>query len=629
MDEKVRAMLLGELSGQAHSYPTDRSIIQLFEESANQSPESPAIIFDDTTLSYRELDQRANGLAEMLYRRGVTKGDFVPLILGNGLELPVSVVALLKLGAPFVPIDELWPAHKLAEMIETIRPKVVLHGTEVVAAEALPTGLGLPIEAGGIPERKHGEFGPGAQMDDLIYGFYTSGSTGSPKCALNVHRGLLNRFLYMTRRFGGSTDQVVMQNSRHVFDSSMWQLLWPLTNGARVVVPNRGGVLDLPATIDTIHRHGVTMTDFVPSIFNTLVDLMAANPELIRRLASLRTILVGGEEINVNAVKLFRAMVPNVQIVNTYGPTECSIGSVFHTVTDADQGSIPVGRPIDNTYVVILDEQGELVPPGTVGEICIGGDCVGPGYLNEPGRTAKAFIGNPFSEIPGDTLYRTGDYGRWRDDGMLVFEGRSDQQIKIGGVRVELSEIELAMQIHPDVHEAKVIASGELDARILITFVTSPSESAEAVTEAALREHARSALPPYLVPTRFIVLDRMPLTPNGKTDRLALARMAGTAHQAAAALHGLEREVQKVWHQILPNVQVGASDRFFDVGGNSLMAQRLALALNARFGTEFTVRDVVQCPSIKSQVALIRGDHSNTPAFAELRRDAVLDADIR
>jgi len=619
----ARARLLTEFSGRAHPYSTDRNILQLFEDWAVRSPDSPAIVFDDTTLSYRSLDRRANGLAADLRSRGVGRGDLTPLVVRDGLDLPVSVIAMMKLGAPFVPIDDLWPASRLVEMIESVRPAVVLHGTGVPAG-SLPEDVRLAVDARTLPERDREDFGPPAGMSDLIYGFCTSGSTGAPKCTLNVHRGLLNRFLYMTRQFGDSTDEVALQNSRHVFDSSLWQLLWPLTKGARVVVPRRGGVLDLSSTIDTIDRHGVTTTDFVPSIFNTLVDLVTDEPGLVRRLDSLRTVLIGGEEINSRAVQRFRAMLPGVQIVNTYGPTECSIGSVFHTVTDSDRESIPIGRPIDNTYVLVLDEDGELVTPGTVGEIHIGGDCLGLGYLDDPERTAAVFRANPFPEIPGDRLYRTGDHGRWRDDGILVFEGRSDQQIKIGGVRVELSEIELALQAHPDVREAKTIARGELDARVLIAFVTCGND----VSDAALREHARGALPPYLVPKRFVILDRMPLTPNGKTDRKALAAMADTPDDVVADLEGTEREVQEIWYRLLPGVRAGSSDGFFEVGGDSLIAQRLALAVNAHFGTAFTVRDVVRRPTIASQAAAIRGVHDTTVASDEMAHDAMLPADI-
>lgn len=620
---EARAQLLRQLSGRTYPYSTDRTIVQLFEQAAARTPDSPAITFGDTTLSYRALDRRANALAELAQSRGVGLGDFVPLLTGNGLELPVSLVALMKLGAPFVPIDNLWPDDRLIEMIKTVDPKVVLHSVGA-PVEALPAGLGLAVDVAVLPEREPIGSGPTAGMNDLIYGFYTSGSTGTPKCTLNMHRGLLNRFLYMTRTFGGAADEVVMQNSRHVFDSCLWQLLWPLTNGARVVVPNRGSVLDLSATVETIHRHGVTMTDFVPSIFNTLVEMVTADPALVDRLTSLRTILIGGEEINSRAVQRFRSMLPGVRVVNTYGPTECSIGSVFHTVTDADHESIPIGRPIDNTYIVVLDEEGRLVEPGEVGEIHIGGDCVGAGYLDDPERTAKAFVKNPFPEIPGALLYRTGDRGRWREDGNLAFEGRSDQQIKIGGVRVELSEIELAMQTHPGVREAKVTLEGDLDTRVLIAFLT----CRDGVTEAMLREHAGTALPPYLVPQRFVVLDRMPLTPNGKTDRLALSRLVGNRHAVVSDLQGLEREVQEIWHRLVPNSRIGRSDNFFAVGGHSLIAQRLALALNTRFGTTFTVRDVVEYPTIAGQAALVRGDRRGNPVFEEMRRDALLDANI-
>ncbi|MDQ3402550.1 MAG: amino acid adenylation domain-containing protein, partial [Actinomycetota bacterium] len=553
---ELRARLLGEFSGRAYPYPTDRTILRLYEDWVVRTPDSPALTFGETTLSYRDLDRRANALAEILRGRGVGLGDFVPLVMRNGLDLPVSIIALMKLGAPFVPIDDLWPAERLAAMIESVRPVAVLHDGAVDAA-ALPESLRLKVDIDTLGERESADFGVPAGMTDLIYGFYTSGSTGLPKCTLNIHRGLLNRFLYMTRRFGDRSDQVVLQNSRHVFDSSIWQLLWPLTNGAQVVVPHRGGVLDLSVTIDTIHRHGVTMTDFVPSIFNTLVDLLAAEPALVERLASMRTILIGGEEINTGAVQRFRAMLPRVGIINTYGPTEASIGSVFHTVTDADHESIPIGKPIDNTYVVVLDERHDLVAPGTVGEIYIGGDCLGLGYLNDPEKTASVFIDNPFPEIPGDRLYRTGDLGTWRPDAHLVFLGRQDQQIKIGGVRVELSEIELAMQTHPLVREAKVIVRGKADTadtKILIAFLTGDS----ALTQADARAHARATLPPYLVPKQFVVLDHMPLTPNGKADRKALTAMtmAGPT-ETFDDLDGVDSAVQEIWHQVLPAGPIG------------------------------------------------------------------------
>jgi amino acid adenylation domain-containing protein/thioester reductase-like protein len=587
-------------------------------------PDAPAIIFDETVVSYRSLDRRANALASDLRSLGVGRGDLTPVVVHDGFDLVVSIVALMKLGAPFVPIDDLWPASKLVAMVEALRPRAVLHGTDVLA-ESLPDDVRIAVDARTLPESGRGDFGRPAGMDDLVYGFYTSGSTGEPKCTLNVHRGLLNRFLYMTRQFGGSTDEVALQNSRHVFDSSLWQLLWPLTNGGRVVLPRRDGVLDLSATIATIDRHGVTTTDFVPSIFNTMVEMMLDEPGLADRLDSLRTVLIGGEEINTRAVWRFREMLPDVRIVNTYGPTECSIGSVFHTVGDADREGIPIGRPIDNTYVVVLGEDDEPVAPGTVGEIHIGGDCLGLGYLNDPGRTATAFRVNPFPEIPGDRLYRTGDHGRWSDDGTLLFEGRSDQQVKIGGVRVELSEIELALQTHPRVHEAKVVSRGELDARVLIAFVTCGGP----VSEGDLRRHLRRILPPYLVPNRFEVLDRMPLTPNGKTDRKALAAVAESRENAVVVdLQGTERELQEIWHRVMPGIQAGPSDKLFETGGDSLIAQRLALAINAHFGTDFTVRDMVRRPTIASQAAAIRSVPDTAVDTGQMTLDAVLPEDI-
>jgi amino acid adenylation domain-containing protein/thioester reductase-like protein len=614
VSQETRVQLLSEFAGNAYRYPADRTILALFEDRAAAAPDAPALTFGERTLTYRELDRRAGALATRLREHGVGRGDLVPLLLRNGLELPVSMLAAMKIAAPFVPVDDLWPAERVTTMLTSLHPKVVLH--DEASAARLAGVVGLPVDVAELAGVRSAELGPGPDVDDLIYGFYTSGSTGLPKCALNGHRGLLNRFLHMTRRFGASTGDVVLQNSRHVFDSSLWQLLWPLTKGARVVIPERGDVLDLSVTIETIHRHGVTMTDFVPSIFNTLVDLIAAEPAQAARLATMRHILIGGEEINARAVRRFRELLPDTVITNTFGPTECSIGSVFHTVTDADAEAIPLGRPIDNTYVVILGENGDLVAPGVVGDILLGGDCVGHGYLDDPEKTAAAFVPNPFPEI----------LGSWRADGCLVFAGRRDHQVKIGGVRVELSEVELALQVHPGVREAKVLAHGDGEAKMLVAFLTGE------ITPEAARVHARAELPPYLIPRRFLVLDRMPLTPNGKADRKALAARITEADcepRHATELTGLEAAIAGIWQTVLPIAGLRVTDSFFERGGDSLLLHRLALALSDRFGTRVGVRDVLGHQTVAAQAALLRGVRRTAQDVATvLAEDSVLPADI-
>ena len=628
MVKYVRTRQLAEFHGRAVPYSQDHTILQLFENRAAAAGDAPAVTFGTRTLSYRQLDERANALVAQLRQRGVGRGDLVPLLMRNGLELPVAILALMKVAAPFVPLDDLWPADRLNAVMSSIEPKAVL----IPADAALPDGTPvLAVDVDHLADADSGDVGTPAGMDDVIYGFYTSGSTGVPKCTLNIHRGLLNRFLYMSRRFGARTDDVVLQNSRHVFDSSLWQLLWPLTNGSQVVVPERHGLLDLAATVDTIRRYGVTMTDFVPSIFNALVELLAAQPALADHLASMRHILIGGEEINTAAVQKFRSLVPHAVITNTYGPTEASIGSVFYEVTNDDVESIPIGRPIDNTWAAVLDEQCRPLPPGEIGEIYIGGDCLGLGYLHDPEKTRTAFVDNPFAEIPGSLLYRTGDLGYHRPDGLLHFAGRRDQQVKIGGVRVELSEIEVALLAHPDVREAKALVY-ELDGtKRLVAFVT--VRGTPIVDD--LRGHAQVALPPYLVPTQFVVLDRMPLTPNGKVDRkhlVAIVSRQPPSLDDEELLDGAEGVVQDIWLKLLPLDAVGLDDNFFDCGGDSLSAHRLSLALADRFGVGVSIHDVVRAPTVREQATLVTGDgstdHPSAPVLPLVLADAALSADV-
>lgn len=628
----MRKRLLVEANGRRVDYAADETILSRFEARSAESPDLPAITFAETTLTYGMLDRKANALARRLEERGVTKGVLVPVLAGNGIELPLAMVALMKLGAPFVPMDEGWPRERIARLVENLAPPLVVRAGD---GDALPPGTPvLAIDHAEVPEAASLHDGVAASGQDLIYGFFTSGSTGLPKCALNRHRGLLNRFLVMTRHFAADGSRpVVLQNSRHVFDSSIWQLLWPLTAGGRVVIPETRGLLDLTRTIATIERHGITMTDFVPSIFNALVELLHADPSQAARLASLRRLLIGGEEIDPRAVRRFRRLLPHVGITNTYGPTEASIGCIFHDVGDGDDETIPIGRPIDNTFAVIRAETGGPVPPGVVGEILIGGDCLGAGYLNEPEKTAAAFIDNPFPEIPGDRIYRTGDLGYYRRDGLLQFLGRIDNQVKIGGIRIELAEIETALAEHPAVRSARVVVVGTGEHRRLAACIL----SASAPGEAALRRHAEEKLPKYAVPARFLVLDKFPLNQNGKVDRKELAKIATAAMAPPQAgplrlSGGIEETVVAVWREVGSLPAAAGTDNFFDLGGTSLLALTVTLALAERLGTRVTVQDLFSNQTVGALAALLdrrRNDPAPTAPIPAPIPAPVLAEDVR
>ncbi|WP_051872263.1 non-ribosomal peptide synthetase [Streptomyces sclerotialus] len=614
----VQALHVCELQrfrGRAVPYPADRSVAGLVEAAAIRHPEAPAVEYGNQVLTYRRLMTGVVSLAGRLAASGVRRGALVPLVMRNGPELPLAMLAVVKAGAAFVPLAEQWPEPRLRTMVSACAPEVVLlspGGPEGVC-DGVPSLTVDVLRPGAGPE---GPAHPPVGPEDLAYGFYTSGSTGTPKCALNLHRGLVNRLHHMSRRFLDPHERpIVLQNSRHTFDSSLWQLLWPLSCGGRVVIPERQGLLDLPATVAAVERHQVTMTDFVPTILNSLVELLRSRPDLVPRLASLRTLLVGGEEINHGSVRALQEMLPGLRITNTYGPTEAAIGMVFHDVARDDSAPLPIGRPIDNTWAAVLD--GELRPaaPGTVGEIWIGGDCLGAGYLGDPERTARAFVPNPFPQLPGPLMYRTGDRGHYGADDLLYFDGRADQQVKIGGVRVELSEVEQALAAHPQVREAKVVVHEHGGRSHLAAFVTAHSgpsangfPAAGALTAAELKRHVRTLLPGELTPRRFTVLESMPVNGNGKADRRALADLLdatarATAPAAVPARNATERTLLELWATVLPAPVSSPQDDFFESGGDSLCALQLALAITERFGTAFSVGDVVAMSTVDAQAA--------------------------
>ncbi|GAA1394595.1 hypothetical protein GCM10009639_28870 [Kitasatospora putterlickiae] len=640
---------LGQYCGDTVPHHPDVTAWSLIEAAAARTPDAVAVEHPGGTLTYRALLARVDALAARLVRAGVGRGDLVPLVMAGGPELLVAMLAVMRSAAVFVPLDEQWPGPRLGPMVDACRPAAVLlspgAGTDGWSAPALavepvsrPPADPLaepaaepaagPVQA---PPERPAPAPP--RPDELAYGFYTSGSTGTPKCALNLHGGLANRLLAMGRRFGTSPDNVVLQNSRHTFDSSLWQLLWPLSCGSRVVIPRPHDVLDLTATVEVIGRHRVTMTDFVPTILTALVELLDSQPELVPDLASLRMLLVGGEEIAPDSVRALRKLLPRLRVTNTFGPTEASIGSVFHEVTPQDPVPVPIGRPIDNTWAVVLDEHGNPAPDREVGEICIGGACLGAGYLGDPERTSLAFVTNPFPGLPGERMYRTGDLGHYGADGLLYFDGRRDQQVKIGGVRVELSEIEYAITSHPLVREAKVLVSDQGGGQHLAAFVTLRGE----LTKGRLRSHLRALLPAELIPKRFVRLDAVPVNGNGKTDRKALAELLKSRAPLdpngwTAAGGSTERTLAELWNALLPEPVTSPDADFFDSGGDSLRAQRLALAVSARFDTPLSLRDIVHAPTIALQAAALDGGRTlppAPPATAASATDLTLPADIR
>ncbi|GAA1607448.1 non-ribosomal peptide synthetase [Catellatospora bangladeshensis] len=600
MDAVTRELVLGAYAGSAYDDGPFQAIPSMIEEQAGRRPDRPALTYQRRTLSYRDVDELANGLGGQLRDLGVTRGDVVPVLLANGLEMPIAYLALMKLAAAFVPLDPAWPADRLRATIGALRPRLVLCADPAAVPEEL-RGLALPLDVDQISRAPEG-LGTPATADDLCYGIFTSGTTGEPKCALNLHAGLTNRFRFMTRYFAATGDEVVLQNSKHTFDSSVWQLFWPLTTGARCVIPAQGEFLDLEHTIATIAEHRITMTDFVPSIFNLLVTIVDRDRRSLAKISTLRQLIVGGEEISPRMAHRLGALLPDLRITNGYGPTEASIGMIFHPVSADDGDVIPLGRPIDNCYAVIVDDELRPLPPGTPGEIVIGGVCLGRGYLDDPVRTAEVFVRNPFPELPGPLLYRTGDLGHVDDRGRFFFHGRKDSQVKIAGVRIELGEIEAAAASCPELRECRVLVHTADGGRSLAIFAAGD----ERLTEASLRAHLREVLPRTMLPRHYVVLPELPLTGNGKVDRRALSGML--ARRLARELPEPATLADRVLHVLriaLGQPGLGGEDDFFRSGGDSLQALAAVTELARETGTDIGVQDLIDAPTAAALTDLV------------------------
>jgi amino acid adenylation domain-containing protein/thioester reductase-like protein len=621
--------------GAAHLIDESTTIVSLVQRSVYSRPQAIAIVHGHRRWTYRQLDELANALAWELTRCGGASASLIPLVAGEGIELPLAVIATLKLGVPWVPIDMAWPPALIARCLSEIDPAVTVctaAGANVVTGDEVLIDLETLAPRADAPEPRRRP-----RADDIVYGFYTSGSSGAPKCALNLHGGVLNRLLAMTRCFADE-GAVVLQNSRSAFDSSIWQLLWPLTRGSTVIIPSRDGILDLEATIGEIARHGVTMTDFVPSVLNVLIKLIEARPDLRRQMTSLRRILVGGEALSPHTVTAVQALLPDTELTNTYGATECSIGSIWYPIDRETHARaarpIPIGRAIDNTAAIILDDSLTPVAPRELGEIYLGGLCVGAGYLGDEHRSRESFVRNPCPDIPGPTLYRTGDLGYMdQAGGNIYYGGRIDDEVKLNGARANLGDIEMVLRRCPQVADASVVACDEDERTRLIAYVV--ARSGQDAT--GIRQYLSRVVPHELMPSRIVTIDRIPLSGNGKVDRRALAALAPPAVEQplTRSIGSVEQEMIDVWTRILrPERPIDLEDNFFDLGGDSLDLQRLVADLQGVIGRPVSIREVADRPTVRGLSQLNKcPENRATPAadgyLDAVKADLVLPVDVR
>ena len=583
---------LDELAGPLRELP-ERRVHELFEERVSAQPDAVAAVQGDRQWTYRELNSRANQLSRALLSRGLTREGVVAVVLERNLDWMAAVLAVFKAGGVYLPVEPHFPADRVARVLERAGCELVL--TERASDGALgdPSDRTLYVDEAYAEGHSDTDLGIEVSPGQLAYIYFTSGSTGEPKGAMCEHAGFLNHVFAKLDDLGIGAGQVVAQTAPQCFDISLWQLVCAPLVGGRTLLVEQDVILDVPRFVDTVEAGRVNVLQVVPSYLEAVLAELERQP---RRLPDLRCVSVTGEAVKKELVERWFAARPGVRLVNAYGLTETSDDTNHEVMDRAPDGPrVPLGRPVGNVRVYVVDEDLVPVPLGAPGEIVFSGVCVGRGYVNDPERTAAAFTEDPYR--PGERLYRSGDHGRWRPDGKLEFLGRRDSQVKIRGFRIEIGEIENALLRVDGVRDGAVVV---VRGTQLVAFCT----GARPVTADAVRARLAESLPAYMVPSVVHWRASLPLTANGKTDRRTLTALAGDL-DAVGEGPGTpaERRLADAWAAVLgiPAERIGRQDHFFDRGGTSLAAVKLAVALDRAI----SLKDVTRHPVLADLAGLL------------------------
>jgi amino acid adenylation domain-containing protein len=625
--------------GEVKNYPLDIPIFKFIEEQANRTPDAIALIFEDDVITYEQLNIKANKLANHLIRLGVKPDTLVGVCAERSVELVVGLLGIVKAGGAYVPMDPEYPQERLQYMLNDSNVSILL--TQDSLKGLLGSGNFQSIALDGDwPEiEKSSANTPDVRLtpENLIYMIYTSGSTGNPKGVPNVHKALVNRILWMQDEYKLTDKDRVLQKTPFSFDVSVWEFFWPLMTGACLVVAKPGGHRDPNYLVSTIIKHHITTLHFVPSMLSLF--LAAGN---LNKITSVRQVLCSGEALPYELTKRFFNKV-NAKLHNLYGPTEAAIDVTYwECQKESDKKIVPIGFPIANTQLYILDEELNPVTDGEIGELHIGGVGLARGYWNKPELTNEKFIANPFEGGLPERLYKTGDLSRFLPDGSIEYLGRTDFQVKIRGFRIELGEIEAVMLKHEAVLEATVIDSDDsLGEKRLLAYLVLDKDKQLSVN--GLREFLLKELPDYMVPASFIFLEAMPLSPNGKVDRKALPKgqlPRPALDQIYIAPHDkLEKTLCEIWKGLLNLEKVGINDNFFDLGGNSLLAMMTVVMLEEQEEINLSLVKLFQYPTVRTLAqyidANLRGEKTTDKDFDRVhslagqnRKSATADAAI-
>ena len=607
LTEVERQQLLVEWNETSSEYPKGQCIHHLFEAQVERTPDAVAVVFEGEQVTYREVNRRANQLAHYLRKVGIGPEVLVGICVERSIAMVVGLLGILKAGGAYVPLDPSYPAERLAFMLEDSQAPVLLTQARMSATLPAHQAQVIRLDADWEHIAHEDRTNPISDVtsDNLAYVIYTSGSTGKPKGAMISHRGLVNYLTWCLNAYDVAAGRGAPVHSSISFDLTITSLFPPLLVGKSIMLLREDQGLE--ALCAALRSGG----DF------SLVKITPAHLELLTEQLltddvgrSTRAFIIGGEALSGESLTFWQTRLPGTRLVNEYGPTETVVGCCIYEVPAGTSisGEVPIGRPIANTQLYLLDRYLQPTPIGIPGELYIGGDGVARGYLNRPELTAERFIPDPFSDKAGARLYKTGDLARYRSDGNLEFLGRLDHQVKIRGFRIELGEIETVLKLHPAVLEVLVLAREDVpgDKRLVAYVVLREQQTA---TVSDLQSHVMKQVPAYMVPSAFVLLEALPMTPNGKVDRRALPALDTVRREQTddyvAPLTPAEEILASIWAQVLHLERVGIHDNFFDLGGHSLLATQAITRLRNTFQIELPFITIFRAPTIAELTVVI------------------------